>query len=169
MKPNEALLLLQLLGAPDRLLRHIQLVSEAGEMLLRYTEKKKISLDADWVRSGILLHDAGKIKFPKELYEKGAEHEPAGEKLLLEHKVPAHLARCCVSHAQWAALSCSLEELLVALADTLWKGIRKQELELKVIDELAGRLKKQRWDIFMELDDLFEKIAAGGHERLERS
>jgi hypothetical protein len=169
MKPNEARLLLRLLEAPERLLRHVELVSEAGEILLGYASKKKITLDVDWLRCGILLHDAGKILHPEELSQKGAQHEPAGEKLLLDHAVPPHIARCCVSHAQWNQMPCSLEELLVALADTLWKGIRKQDLELKVIDEFAGRLKKERWDIFMELDDLFEEISRGGHSRLERS
>jgi hypothetical protein len=116
-----------------------------------------------------LLHDAGKILHPEEFSQKGSQHEPAGEALLLSHQVPPHIARCCLSHAQWSSMNCSLEELLVALADTLWKGIRKQELELRVIDAIAAQRKKDRWDLFIELDALFEKIACGGDDRLRRS
>jgi HD domain len=169
MTPQDAWLLLRALNAPERLLRHVALVSEAGELLLRHLSTRKLSLDAEWVRCGILLHDVGKIPHPEELSQKGALHEPAGEALLLRHQVSPHLARCCRSHAQWQAMSCALEELLVALADKLWKGVRVQELELKVIDEIAARLHRERWDIFLELDALFEEIARGGDARLERS
>jgi len=63
----------------------------------------------------------------------------------------------------------SLEELLVALADKLWKGVRHAELERRVIDGVAGRLGSGFWDVFLELDTTLEEIAAGGAERLERS
>jgi predicted hydrolase (HD superfamily) len=169
MNPTEAIQLLQALKAPERLVRHVSLVSEAGEMLLAYTKRQKISLDEDWVRCGILLHDAGKIVHQEELSQKGAQHEPAGEELLLKSKVPAHIAKCCLSHARWGSMECSLEELLVALADTLWKGVRKQELELRVIDAIAAAQQKQRWDVFLGLDSLFEEIAQGGDDRLRRS
>jgi predicted hydrolase (HD superfamily) len=169
LKPQDALQLLHSLQAPERLLRHVSLVLEAGEQLLRYTQKNKITLDADWVRCGILLHDAGKILHPEELSQKGAQHEPSGEALLLKNKVPPHIARCCMSHARWMSMECSLEELLVALADKLWKGVREQELELRVIDALAQRQQTQRWDVFLALDSLFEQIAQEGDERLGRS
>ena len=66
-------------------------------------------------------------------------------------------------------MTVSLEELLVALADKLWKGVRKLELEERVIDRVAASLKTDRWDAFVELDNLFETIAADGTARLERS
>jgi predicted hydrolase (HD superfamily) len=168
MTPNETLLLLRSLKAPEKLLRHVMLVSEAGDLLL-HALSKKLALDENWVRCGILLHDAGKILHPEELSQKGSQHELAGELLLLSHQVPPHIARCCLSHAQWPSITCSIEELLVALADTLWKGIRKQELELTVIDAIAARLHQGRWDLFIELDALFEEIASSGDDRLRRS
>jgi hypothetical protein len=63
----------------------------------------------------------------------------------------------------------SLEELLVALADKLWKGVRNPRLEERCIDGIAAALGKARWDIFIELDSSFERIAADGQKRLERS
>jgi hypothetical protein len=63
----------------------------------------------------------------------------------------------------------SLEELLVALADKLWKGKRDPELEQLVVDRTAAGARKERWDLFTHLDNAFEQIAAGRPERLERS
>jgi hypothetical protein len=128
-----------------------------------------VPFDAQFVRLGVAIHDAGKILHPAELDGAGAEHEPDGERLLLEHGVDPRLARCCMSHARWSTMDCSLEELLVALADKLWKGARHEELERRVIDAVAGKLGKGVWDVFVELDTAFEEIAAGGAERLERS
>jgi hypothetical protein len=63
----------------------------------------------------------------------------------------------------------SLDELLIALADKLWKGVRNEKLEQAVIDRIASALQKDRWDFFVELDTIFEEIAAGGADRLVRS
>ncbi|WP_051697385.1 hypothetical protein [Thioclava indica] len=66
-------------------------------------------------------------------------------------------------------MGASFEELLIALADTLWKGSREADLELQIIDGVAARLQADRWDLFEALDGLFEEIAAEGDERLSRS
>jgi hypothetical protein len=63
----------------------------------------------------------------------------------------------------------SFEELLVALADKLWKGKREQALEKKVIETAAAKLGRGFWDVFVELDTCFERIASDGTERLARS
>jgi len=157
------------LDAPERLLRHVELVAEAGEVVLAEFARRNVKLDATLVRVGIVLHDAGKIHHPTELAAPGSEHEPAGEALLLAHGVSPEVARICRSHARWASMEASLEELLVALADKLWKGVRVEELEGRVVDEVAARLGEGRWDVFIRLDSCFETIAATGHERLERS
>jgi hypothetical protein len=41
--------------------------------------------------------------------------------------------------------------------------------ELGAPDEVASRLRVNRWDVFAQLDAVFEEVAAGGTERLERS
>jgi hypothetical protein len=157
------------LGAPPRLLRHVELVGEAAELVLGKLGELGIQVSEPLVRAGVVLHDAGKILHPSELEGPGGEHEPAGEALLLERGVAPELARICVSHARWSHMDVSLEELLVALSDKLWKGVRNSELEERVIDAVASRLGKARWDVFVELDTTFEEIAADGASRLERS
>ena len=88
---------------------------------------------------------------------------------MLAHGVQPAVARCCVSHAAWDGPSVSFEERSVALADKLWKGKRVPDLEMLVVDSAAVRLGVTRWDVFAELDSVFEQIAAGAGDRLERS
>jgi hypothetical protein len=167
--PIEARELLEHLGAPARLLRHVALVREAAELLLARLAALRVPLNAEFVRAGVILHDTGKILHPAELDGPGNRHEPDGEALLVKHGIHPDLARVCRSHAQWEQMPVSLEELLVALADKLWKGVRKRDLEERVIDRVAAALGTDRWNVFLELDTLFEEIAADGSNRLERS
>lgn len=167
--PDDAEALLRELGAPTRLVRHGRLVLEAAEMLLAKLRTRGVAVDERLVRAGAMLHDAGKILHPAELSGTGAEHEPAGERLLLEREVDPAVARCCVSHARWATMTCSLEELLVALADALWKGVRREAIEARVVEDTAARLGVDVWAVFTDLDSCFEEIAEGGPARLERS
>jgi putative nucleotidyltransferase with HDIG domain len=160
---------LKSIGASPKLIKHVTLVSEAGEQLIEQLRRLNLRFDEKLVRLGIIFHDAGKIIHTQELKEPGNKHEPEGEKLLLEHGVEPKVARCCLSHARWRELECSLEELLVALADKLWKGVREPELELMAIDKIAKSLGQQRWEIFIELDSCFETIASEGADRLLRS
>jgi HD domain-containing protein len=164
-----ALELLRSLRAPPRLLRHVALVSEAAELLLEGFEQLKVPIEGEFVRAGVILHDAGKILHPAELDASGSRHEPDGEALLLKHGVSPALARICRSHAQWDQMAVSLEELVVALADKLWKGVRRADLEERVIDRVAAALATDRWNVFVQLDTLFESVAADGSARLERS
>jgi hypothetical protein len=166
---EDANLLLARLGAPPRLLRHVALVGEAGERLIELAGALQLPIDAMLVRVGIVLHDAGKILVSAELDAPGGEHESRGQDLLLKHGVSPDLARICLSHARWSEMSVSLEELLVALSDKLWKGVRNAQLEERVIDEAAKALERDRWDLFVPLDSLFEEIASDGAARLERS
>lgn len=165
----QAMDLIRSLGAPARLQRHVELVGEAGEALLALLREQSVAVDEAFVRVGIVLHDAGKIRHPAELHGPGGEHEPAGEAMLLAAGASPELARVCVSHARWAAMDCRLEELAVALADKLWKGVRKTELEERFIDAAAAAGGHDRWNLFVALDSGFERIAADGPQRLARS
>lgn len=166
---KEAFDLLKSLGASDRLLTHLRLVGEAGDQIISKLDDLGVKYDPRFVKVGIALHDAGKILHPEELEVGGNLHEAAGEELLLKHGVPATLARCCRSHAQFDVMNVTFEEQLVALADKLWKGKRKATLELQIIDEVASRTQTDRWDVFEALDSCFEDIAAAGDDRLGRS
>jgi hypothetical protein len=166
---SDAHRLLMELGAPVRLIVHLQLVGEAADLLMQAYRHLGIPFDSQLIELGVAVHDAGKILHPEELDGPGARHEVAGEALLLAHGVQAQVARCCVSHATWQDTGVSFEERSVALADKLWKGKREPALELRVVDDVALRLGGQRWDVFGELDSVFEEIAAGAALRLERS
>lgn len=160
---------LRRLGAPDRLVRHGSLVAEAAEEILAFV-MPIAPVDAAVVRSGAWLHDAGKARHRSELDGPGNAHEEDGEAMLLALGVDARIARTCWSHARWrSAVDVTIEDLLVALADTLWKGKRSADLEERVIDTLAVLAKRDRWDLFTTLDDGFERVAAGGFGRLDRS
>jgi predicted hydrolase (HD superfamily) len=169
--PNraDAFALLRDLGAPLRLVRHVELVGEAAETLLDAFAKQGVYLDDNFVRIGVVLHDVGKIVHQNELSKSGSEHESAGERLLLDRGVPAKIARVCRSHAQWASLDASLEEFVIALADKLWKGVRVQALEEQIVERAAMNVKRDKWNMFIELDSVFEEIASQGDARLSRS
>ena len=166
---DDALALLLELSAPARLVRHVELVEEAGERLLARLEELGVELDAELVRMGVILHDAGKVLHPGELTGGGSQHEVDGERLLLELGVQPELARICRSHARWRVMPCSLEELSVALADKLWKGGRSDELERRFVELVARTSGREAWEVLVELDRCFEEIAAGGLDRLARS
>ena len=166
---DDARSLLAPLGAPPHLLLHVELVGEAADLLIALFQKHGVPVDDDFVRAGVVLHDAGKIEHPQELFGPGSEHEPGGERLLLAAGVAPALARVCLSHARWREMSVTLEELVIALADKLWKGVRAPDLEERVVAEAAARLGRARWDLFVPFDSCFEDIAEHGHERLERS
>jgi len=167
--PSDTLDLLKSLGASKKLIRHLELVGETAEDLIKILHELNVPFDHDFVRLGVAIHDAGKILHPSELTGKGSAHEPAGERLLLDNGVQSDIARCCLSHARFKEMDVSFEELLVALSDKLWKGKRVEELELRVIDHIGVLLKKDRWSVFEILDSGFETIASQGDERLSRS
>jgi len=164
MTVDDAFALLERLGASPRLLRHHALVVEAAELLcVRLPAELGLSFDADLVRVGAALHDAGKILHPDELRGLGHAHEVAGRDLLLAHGVPPEVARFCVTHAAWE--EGAVEDLVVALADKLWKGVRVDALEWRLSRFVDG----PEWQRFAHLDAICEAIAADGPERLERS
>lgn len=121
------------------------------------------------MRIGCILHDVGKILHPVELEIEGNQHTTAGQQLLLQNGVSPEIAAICVSHHDWQARDCSLEECLVALADKLWKGSRKQELETAVIQRISEKTGRDFWEIFIELDSGFETIAINGLSKITSS
>jgi HD domain len=166
---DDAYTMLQRLGASHQLICHVKLVGEAAEGLLAKLQQLQMPVDECFVRLGVAFHDAGKILHSEELVAKGTHHEAAGEQLLIANGVDPSLARCCRSHGQWQTMDCCFEELLVALADALWKGKRDVLLEGEVVQRIATLGQKEYWALFVEMDSCFEAIAADGHSRLLRS
>ncbi|WP_437193326.1 hypothetical protein [Planctomicrobium sp. SH527] len=76
------------------------------------------------------------------------------------------LARFCRTHGAWSQESLSLEDLLVALADTIWKGQRLEELKMQIVNQIVEKTDLESWLVFQELDELLTEIASCGDERL---
>jgi putative nucleotidyltransferase with HDIG domain len=170
LTPAGALQLLVDLGASPWLVRHHELVSEAALELCDLVRRDLgVAFDRELVLVGAALHDAGKIVHPDEMREPGSRHEAAGQQLLLAHGVPASTARFCVTHASWTAPTLTIEDLLVALADKLWKGKRIDDLEQRVADLITHTTGRERWSVFAGLDSICDSIAAAGPARLARS
>jgi hypothetical protein len=121
------------------------------------------------VHLGAALHDVGKLLYPDEMREPGHAHEQAGQALLIEHHVAEHVARFCITHASWDEPTLALEDLLVALADKLWKGKRVEKLEQLVVARLAYGLELPPWRVFELADTVFESVAEPASDRLARS
>lgn len=155
-------------GASGALLRHTDLVCEVATQVASTLKKSGVTLDEDRICAGAILHDAGKIIHPEELIQSGHRHENAGQQLLLQKGVAPELARFCVSHRDWKKADI-LEELVVALADRLWKGKRDHELEEQVIGAVATQIQRESWSVFLALDASFEMIANDADQRLRRS
>jgi hypothetical protein len=169
-EPAEARQLLIELGAPPWLVRHHDLVVEAMQLLAdRLTAQLGLAFDRELTLVGAGIHDVGKVLYPEEMIAPGHQHEPAGQQLLLTQGVPARVARFCVTHAAWDDDACAIEDLLVALADKLWKGKREEPLERRVMAVIGRLTHREPWEIFDSLDAICEAIAADGADRLARS
>jgi hypothetical protein len=155
--PDTAAELLRDLDAPPRLGAHLRLVHDVAWSLTDAIGRRWPTLDFDTtaVLFGAATHDIGKVVHVAELSGPGSEHEHEGEKILLRYGVPAALARFAGSHRTWDAPGRDTEDLLVTLADKLWKGRRVAGLE-ELMAERTG------WELPAMLDDL----ALGADERL---
>ncbi len=158
--PATAAELLRALDAPPRLGAHLRAVHDVAWSLTDTLGRRRptLAFDTTAVLFGAATHDIGKVVHTAELTGPGSAHEAAGEDLLLRYGVPAHLARFAGSHGScWTRADATLDELLVSLADQVWKARRVPELEQRVI-ELTGRLG--------DLDEILDALAAGADDRL---
>jgi hypothetical protein len=166
--PARAATLLADVHAPPRLVAHLTLVHDVATQLVAAfrTRWPALAFDADAVCFGAATHDIGKAKHVAELSGPGSLHEDDGRRLLEERGVEPALARFAATHAQWSAQS-PLEDLLVSLADAVWKGKRRGELEDLVVARIASAAGVETWRAFTELDDVLGAVAAGADARIE--
>lgn len=166
--PERAVRLLEDLGAPPRLAAHLRAVHDVAAELVAWAGEHHPSLavDEEAVLFGAATHDIGKALHPAELSGPGAEHERAGHALLRERGVEERLARFARTHASWDAPDIGFDDLLVSLADNVWKAKRLPELEQRVVDVLAAASGQEKWQVFMDLDDVCDRLAAGAGRRL---
>ncbi len=159
--PPEAVAILREVGAPPRLAAHLRAVHDVAVQLLDWlaVAAPEVGVDRAAVLFGAATHDIGKTLHPEELSGPGSAHEAAGAAMLREH---GDLARFAANHAQWDRPDATAEELLVTLADKVWKGKRVPGLEQRVAALLPG----EPWEAFMVLDDALTRIADGAEDRL---
>ncbi|BCJ54776.1 phosphohydrolase [Actinoplanes sp. NBRC 14428] len=162
--PAAAAELLVALGAPPRLGAHLRAVHDVAWSLTDRLGRLRPELrfDTTAVLFGAATHDIGKIEHAEELSGPGHRHEAAGRDLLLRYGVPIDLARFAGTHGSWTAPEAGLDDLLVSLADKIWKGARVVPLEERVAEHLGGA----PWEAFLVLDDVLQELAGGADERL---
>jgi len=160
--------LLVALPTPPRLAAHLRAVHDVAAGLLAWLDRDypTLTVDHDAVLFGAATHDIGKVEHPAELSGPGAAHESAGHQLLLRHGIAENLARFALTHAQWDRDDAGTEELLVSLADKVWKGRRVDDLEQRVVQRLAAAGGQQPWEAFLHLDDALTRIAEDADARL---
>jgi hypothetical protein len=115
---------------------------------------------------GAAIHDIGKAIHPRELSEPGHAHEDAGRRLLVEHGWPEQLARFAVTHGGDLDADDPLEDLLVAVADKVWKGKRDDALEQALVSHIATSCDQEPWQVWLTLDDILTDLAEPAAERL---
>ncbi|MFI0510137.1 HD domain-containing protein [Streptomyces sp. WSLK1-5] len=168
--PDDAAALLRALDAPPRLAAHLRLVHDVAHQLLAWLEGRypapALPLDREAVLFGAATHDVGKAAHVGELSGSGSAHEETGRRLLLEHGVAPELARFAATHASWTLPDIGLEDLLVSLADKIWKNKRVPELEDLVVRRLAKVSGRPVWEEFLALDDALTAVGEGAQERL---
>ncbi|MGC4879120.1 HD domain-containing protein [Micromonospora sp. DT43] len=166
--PDQVVALLEALHAPPRLAAHLRAVHDVAAQLTDALVDRfpQVSVDRAAVLFGAATHDIGKVRHPEELSGPGSAHEAAGYDLLLEQGVAAPLARFARTHASWHQDGIDVDDLLVSVADKVWKGKRVTDLEGLLVDHLADVTGRERWSVFLDLDDLLDRIAADADRRL---
>jgi hypothetical protein len=167
--PSTVQRLLIELKAPPTLIAHLQLVHDAAAQIVEKIQRQwpTFTIDADAVLFGASIHDIGKVLHPEELTGPGNLHEQAGPELLRRLGFPPERSRFARTHGEWQDTpGVPVEDLLVALADHVWKGARDEELESKVATCIADDLGLAEWEAFLVIDEIMGEIATHGDERL---
>lgn len=125
-----------------------------------------LEFDRKAVLFGAATHDIGKTRHPGKLSGPGARHEEAGRELLLAHGVDPGLARFAGTHASWDAPGVGVEDLLVSLADKVWKNKRVPALENLVVARLSRAGGRPEWEEFLRLDEVLTAIGEDADRRL---
>lgn len=170
MLPERVGRLLERLDAPPRLAAHLRIVHDVAWRLTDRLVRgfPALRFDREAVLFGAASHDIGKVVHPRELSGPGHVHEQAGYELLRQQGVDERLARFARTHAAWTEPEVTVEDLLVSVADKIWKGRRVEDLERLVVEHIVtGRgAGVDRWQVLIDVDDLLEDIAAGADQRL---
>jgi len=167
--PTDVLDLLSSGQARPRLVAHLTLVHDAGVRIAQQLARAwpALPVDRKVMTFGMAIHDIGKVLHPEELSAPGRRHEADGEAWLIERGVPAEHARFARTHGAWEAVAeLGLEDLVVILADTCWKGQRARTVEDAVVARIASVTGAPVWQVFMKLDEIVAQVASDADARL---
>ncbi|YCK42779.1 phosphohydrolase [Actinomadura sp. ATCC 39365] len=166
--PEHIAELLSDVGSPLRLVAHLRAVHDVAYQLVAWLEKHRPTLifDREAVLFGAATHDIGKAVHLGELSGPGAAHEEAGQALLLGRGVNPEHARFAATHASWTRQDVGLEDLLVSLADKVWKNKRVPDLEDLIVARLSEATGRATWEEFIALDEILSHIGERADERL---
>jgi hypothetical protein len=84
----------------------------------------------------------------------------------MTHGVDSAMARFAATHAAWTTDEVGMEDLLVSLADKIWKNKRVPELEDLVVARLSAASGRPVWEEFLDLDNVLARIGDEADARL---
>jgi HD superfamily phosphodiesterase len=150
--PDPVIQLLKSAKAPERLVAHLTLVHDVATKLTKKVRREYPALlfDEQAVLFGAATHDIGKASFPAELVGPGSMHEECGAEILKQFGIPDPLARFPRTHAVWSEQS-TIEDLLVSVADKIWRGKRQEDLERILFQRVSLQLSKPEWEVFVSM------------------
>lgn len=160
--------LLSRTNSPPRLQAHLALVHDVACQLTAHLHKvwPVLALDEESVHMGAAVHDIGKVIHLQELTAPGHSHEDAGRRLLVDLGWPERWARFALTHARDLGAGDPLEDLLVAVADKVWRGKREDTLEQALVHRIAALSGDEPWQVWMMLDDILTRLAEDAPDRL---
>ncbi|UGT62573.1 HD domain-containing protein [Nocardia asteroides] len=166
--PEHVAVLLTSLDAPPRLGAHLRAVHDVARQLADWMtdHHPAVRFDREAVLFGAATHDIGKVLHPEELSGPGTDHERAGFELLLARGFEAKSARFAWTHGAWSGDDIGMEDLLVGLADKVWKAKRVPDVEQLIVQRLAAADGSPPWQVFLALDDALDRTAAEADSRL---
>jgi HD domain len=168
--PREVLSLLAAHDARPRLVAHLTLVHDVAQQLVISVSQAspRLRFDADAVRFGAATHDIGKALHPEELSAPGNAHEAAGESLLVRAGIAPSRARFARTHGtpRDALDGLEVEDLLVILADTVWKGGRVRSVDDALIAAMMRADGCSAWATFMVVDTIVDTLGGSASERI---
>ena len=152
---------------PPRLTAHLILVHHIACEIVDYLHQFSAYFDGNIVCLGAALHDLGKLEHLEELSGAGAHHEITGPDYLIKLGITQNIARFARTHARWAdEPEITLEDVLVALADTCWKGQRNSVLEQAIVEQLSTLSGRDYWKIWLIVDQMVEYCSQNAEEYL---
>jgi hypothetical protein len=166
--PGAAMDLLEELQAPPRLAAHLRLVHDVACQIGGWASDRYPALGYDLgaMLFGAATHDIGKVIHVAELSAPGSAHEEAGRQLLLTRGITPGRARFAATHASWTRPGITIEDLMVSVADKIWKNKRVPELEDLLAAMLTQASGRDAWKELLDLDGLLESIGDDADERL---